>query len=130
DLINGLRPRPADAVRRKLDAAEAPIPRVHADRRILVLPILAPVLLHERPMDLAGIVDVPHHDAVLQADEIASVLDREDALGRPRLVRTRRLEAGREADGLDEVEGRAVLAGHREDRTAVSLEPGQPGLRQ
>src|SRR5262249_31699478 len=55
------------------------------------------------------------------ADEARLVVRDVDVLGRPRLVRTIRHEAGTKSGNLEEIEARAERAGHGENRATVTL---------
>ena len=122
DLEHGLRP----AAARLFGRSRVPHPTIAADEdvqiRVLVPPVLPPVLLHERALHVAVAVRDEHDHQMLQANERAAVLDDVDVLGPPRLIRPRRRESRRETDGLEKVEARAVAAGHREYRAPIALE--------
>jgi hypothetical protein len=80
------------------------------------------MLLHERPLHLSRFVGDEDHDQVLKTNQPTRVLDHINVFRAPGLVRTRRVEAGFEPHGLDEIEGRPIGACHREDRAPIALE--------
>src|SRR5690242_15649244 len=68
-------------------AALTPLPTIAADENvqvsILVTPVLPPVLLHERALELARLIGHEQHHQMLKPYECAGVLDDVNVLGAP-----------------------------------------------